>query len=82
MYWITHISKSNRFNRQRQSSDRPFTKWLKQLNDRLMLHDTVRKERASLAKLDESQLRDIGVHQAEAEQESQRSAFDLPLDRV
>lgn len=78
MFWITQTRKSSRRTRARGHS---ITDWFNALNERFVLHESVRKERDSLANLSDDQLRDIGLHRAEAERESQRLYFDLPKDR-
>jgi len=42
----------------------------------------VKRERELLAKLTDSELRDIGVHRADADAESRRQCFDVPVDRL
>ncbi len=39
-------------------------------------------ERHALSKLDEDQLRDIGVNRHQARQESERAPWDLPVERL
>ena len=42
----------------------------------------VRREREILANLTDSELRDIGVHRADADAECRRSYLDVPADRL
>lgn len=64
-----------------------FWRWL--LNDyikKLVVHCNlcieVKRERAVLAKLSDEELRDIGIHRADADAESRRHFHDLPADRL
>lgn len=54
----------------------------KRIYHRCNLCIEVRREREILAKLTDSQLRDIGVHRADADAECRRSYFDVSSDRL
>lgn len=45
------------------------------------LTESVRRERRELAKLDEHQLRDIGISESQRDREAARSSHDLPEAR-
>jgi len=42
----------------------------------------IKREREILAKLTDTELRDIGVHRADADAESRRTYLDVPADRL
>lgn len=63
-----------------------FLRWLvfdsiKQATDYLNLCFEVKQERADLAKVTDSELRDMGIHPADAAAERRKSFFDVPAER-
>lgn len=48
----------------------------------LALAERIKSERRALSKLSDIELRDIGIHRADADAELERSFWDLPDDRV
>ncbi len=58
------------------------TDFCKRMISRCNLCMEVRRERDILARLTDSQLRDIGVNRADADVECRRSYFDVSADRV
>ena len=68
------------------ASERRFWRWLigdsiQQLQTYLALCARIKQERNDLAKLTDAELRDIGIHPADAAAERRRSFFDVPPDR-
>jgi len=59
-----------------------FTEHIRRAIARVTLYFEIKREREILAKLSDSELRDIGVHRAEADAESRRTFFDVPDDRL
>ena len=64
-----------------------FLHWLlidhiRQVIQRVNLCVEIKRERESLAKLSDAELRDIGVHRGDADAESQRTFLDIPADRL
>ena len=56
--------------------------YIRQVINRSNLYIDVERERKLLAKLTDAELRDIGVHRADADAESRRSFLDVPADRL
>ena len=54
---------------------------VQRLKEYLALCFQIKQERDDLAKLTDSELRDIGIHPADAAAERRRSFFDVPADR-
>lgn len=89
MYWITQICKSIGFDDTNWQQDysstarslRKISGWIYGRYQYLLLVETIRKERAALAKMSDEQLRDMGLHRADADRESQRDYLDIPENR-
>jgi len=65
----------------------PFVRWLsgdiiRQAIQRTNLYIEIMRERQVLAKLSDAELRDIGIHRADADAESRRAFNDVPADRI
>ena len=63
-----------------------FLRWvlfdsIRQAADYLNLCFEVKQERADLAKVTDSELRDMGIHPADAAAERRKSFFDVPAER-
>lgn len=58
------------------------TDYCKRIINRCELCLEVRRERNVLAQLTDSELRDIGIHRADADVECRRSYFDVSADRL
>ncbi len=64
-----------------------FWRWLlgdyiRRAVSRANLYVAIERERKALSRLSDAELRDIGVHRAEADAESRRVFFDVPEDRL
>ena len=64
-----------------------FWRWLlgdyiRRVVNRANLYVAIEQERKALSRLSDAELRDIGVHRAEADAESRRVFFDVPEDRL
>ncbi|MBX2835219.1 MAG: DUF1127 domain-containing protein [Gammaproteobacteria bacterium] len=58
------------------------TAWLRKWLKVLALAEQVKRERCELSALSAHELKDIGIHEADARVEVQRSFWDLPARRV
>lgn len=58
-----------------------FIDYIRQAIVHLNLCVEIKQERETLAKLSDSELRDIGVHRADADAECRRAFLDVPEDR-
>ena len=67
------------------NSRQVFWRWLlgdyiRRAVNRANLYVAIERERKALSRLSDAELRDIGVHRAEADAESRRVFFDVPED--